>query len=578
MRKLLKYFENYRLASFLGPIFKLIETILELIVPLIVAMIIDIAIPSNNQQTVIGYIGIMFLLAFVGLLFSITAQFASAKAATGFTKNMTSDLYRHVMSLPKEAKDKYSSASMVARLTSDSFQIQGSLNMFFRLFLRSPFVVLGSLFMAIRIDSRMTWIYLTMIIILTIIVFAIIFISNPLHQRIRQQFDGLVGLTQEQIKGMRVIRAFRQQKREISAFKGQNAKVSQSQLLVGKVNAFLNPLTYVVVNTALIMVIWQGGDFVFRGDLTQGQLVALINYLSAILVELVKFAYVVTQLNKGLISGRRIADLLEIPSEEKEIVNNAALIEKDKTAIRIKDLEFTYPNANKPSLEDIDFAIMQGDFIGIIGSTGSGKSTLLQMITKSYNPSKGNIVYNPKYFNTESIESLRDSIAVVPSQVALFKGSIRSNILMGNPQATDEMIWQALADAQADEFVKKYPEGLDKEIEAFGRNFSGGQRQRLTIARALIKDASVIIFDDSTSALDYITEANFQKTLKERYSDRTIIMISQRTHSLQQADNILVLEEGRQLAFDKHDNLLKENQVYQEIYASQTVEGATDNG
>ncbi|XJS10070.1 ABC transporter ATP-binding protein [Aerococcaceae bacterium WGS1372] len=578
MKQLLKYFNGYRLSSIFGPMMKLMEALLELLVPMIVALIIDEAIPTGETGRVIRYIFIMFGLAFLSLFFSISAQFLSAKAAVGFTKNLKDDLYDIVIHLPKSVYNTISPASMITRLTSDSFQIQSGLNIFFRLLLRSPFIVFGSLILASQIDRRMTVIFVTMIILLFIIVGGIILLSNPMFSRIRSDFDQLVSLTREQMQGMRVIRAFNQTQREVDEFKEHNRSLTKEQIKVGFVNAFTSPLTYVVVNVALIIVIWQGGGYIHAGSLTQGQLVALVNYLLAILVELLKLTFVITQMTKSYASAKRVVELFEEPTESEYFENKEGKLADNDTIIRFEDVSFTYPDSTSPSLSDIHFSIKKNDFIGIIGSTGSGKSTLLQLITKTFDPSSGDIVYNEKLLDTTNRHTLRQAMSVVPSKIALFKGTIRSNLLMANPDASEEMMWQALEDAQALDFVSKYPEGLDKEVAVFGRNFSGGQRQRLTIARALIKPSSILIFDDSTSALDYVTEANFQRTLKEGYSDRTIIMISQRTHSLQLANNIVVLEEGQQIGFATHEELLETNAVYQEIHQSQQVKEAVNNG
>lgn len=577
MKRLVKYFKGYVLSSIFGPVMKLIEALLELMVPMIVALIIDVAIPSGDTNNIIQYILMMFGLAFLGLVFSIAAQFLSAKAAVGFTENLKSELFELVSQLPKKVYSTISPASIITRITSDTFQIQSGLNTFFRLFLRSPFIVFGSLVLASQIDSRMTFNFVLMILLLFVIVGGIILISNPIFSRIRDNFDQLVTLTREQMQGMRVIRAFNQTQREVDEFKDQNTSLTKELIKVGFVNAFTSPLTYIVVNVALIIVIWQGGTYIDSGTLTQGQLVALVNYLLAILVELVKLTFVITQMTKSYASAKRVVEIFEQPLESAYFDNESTESINDDTLIAFQDVSFTYPEATKPSLTNIDFNINKNDFIGIIGSTGSGKSTLLQLITKTFDPTDGNVVFNSNLLDTSNRNSVRDAISVVPSKVALFKGTIRSNLLMANPKATDKMMWQAIEDAQAFEFVSKYEEGLDKEVAVFGRNFSGGQRQRLTIARALLKPSSVLIFDDSTSALDYVTEANFQRTLKENYNDRTIIMISQRTHSLQLANNIVVLEEGQQIGFDTHNELLRTNSVYQEIYQSQQVKEVDDH-
>ena len=581
MKQLLKYFENYRLSSFLGPFFKLIEALLELTVPMFVAIIIDEAIPSGEVNQIFRYIAIMFAVGLTGFAFSITAQYHSARAAIGVTRNLGNALFKHIMHLPKATRDRLTPASLVTRMTSDLFQIQSAINLFFRLFLRSPFIVIGSLLMAMQIDLRMTIYFVVMIGLLTLVVVVSIYITTPIHARIRQELDRLVTLTREQIQGMRVIRAFRQEDREQTQFKIQNEILTADQIKVGKLTNFTNPLTYVIVNSVLILVIWQGGRFVNEGSLQQGQLVALVNYLLAILIELVNIAMFVLQLNRGLTSANRVVEVFNQPVEIPDFINpilevsdirNRSSVKATKdSSVVFNDVSFTYSNAAEASLQDINFSFSQGEFIGVTGSTGSGKSTLLRLITKTYDATSGQVSFNPKYFDTRSRQVLRSQISVVPQSATLFQGSIRSNLLQGYPEATDDELWSALEDAQASAFVKAKPGGLDANVEAFGRNFSGGQRQRLTIARALIKPARILILDASTSALDYVTEANFQKVLREKYQMLTIIMVSERTHSIKEADRIIVLEEGRQIGAGSHEELLSSNEVYREIHESQQV-------
>lgn len=569
MKQLIVHFKNYRLSSFFGPFFKLIEALLELTIPMFVAVIIDEAIPSGEVSNVIRYIAMMFGIGLTGFLFSITAQYHSARAAIGVTRSIGNDLFKHIIHLPKAERDDITPASLVTRMTSDLFQIQSAINIFFRLFLRSPFIVLGSMIMAMQIDLRMTSYFLAMILLLTVVVVGSLYITTPVHAQIRREIDRLVTLTREQIQGIRVIRAFRQEDREKQEFKEQNESLTFNQIKVGKLSNFTNPLTYVIVNIVLLLIIWQGGHFVNEGTLQQGQLVALVNYLLAILVELVKIAMFVMQLNRGLTSANRVVDVLNRPLETTEFNNPETAQTRD--SIVFEDVAFTYPDAAEASLEDVSFAIQTGDFVGITGSTGSGKSTLLSLLTKTYDPTSGKLYFDTGVFDVTSRQNLRNQISVVPQSATLFKGTIRSNLMRGNPRASEAELWAALDAAQAREFVRSKKGQLDAEVESFGRNFSGGQRQRLTIARALVKPAKVLILDAATSALDYVTESNFLKTLHEKYQDMTIVMVSERTNSIKQADKIVVLDQGKQIGVGSHKDLLEHNEVYREIHASQQV-------
>lgn len=570
MKTLLKYFKGYRLMGVLAPLGKLAEALLELTVPLIVVQIIDYVIPTGNRQSLIYYIGLMFLVAFISLGFSLTSQFFSARAAIGFTKNLTSDLYEKVLSLSQTAVDKFTPGSLVTRITSDTFQIQNALNLFFRLFLRSPFIVFGSLFMAMQIDLRMTRLFVIMIIILFAIIIGIIALTTPFQNDIRNKFDRLVTHTREQMQGFRVIRAFNQQQRERDEFSELNYTLTDKQKRTGYITVLTTPLTFVTVNLTLILLIWNGSTFVFEGTLTQGQIVALVNYLLAILVELTKLVLQTVRLNRGWVSARRVAKIINYESESDA---RSQSTEKDlaEVAFAFNEVSFRYPTAEKNVLNHLNFDVVKGQRFGIIGGTGSGKSTILHLIGNIYEPSEGEIAYNPDTFDSQSRKRLRDQVSVVSGKVALFKGTIRSNLLVAKADATEKEMWQALEDAQAKDFVLALEKRLDAPVSAFGRNFSGGQRQRLTIARALLRDSEVLIFDDATSALDYLTEANFLNTLSENYSDRTVIMVSQRTRSLENADNILVMDAGDQIGLGTHDELLETNQVYREIYDSQQV-------
>lgn len=581
MKTLLKYFKGYRLMSVFAPLGKLAEALLELTVPLIVVKIIDEVIPTGDRSSLLYYVGLMFIVAIVSLGFSLTAQFFSARAAIGFTKNLTDDLYKNVLSLSQSAVDRFTPGSLVNRITSDTFQIQGALNIFFRLFLRSPFIVAGSLFMAMQIDMRITQYFVWMTVILAIIIAGIIALTSPFQNEIRNTFDRLVTHTREQMQGIRVIRAFNQEKREQKEFNTINESLTDKLIKTGNITVLTTPLTFVVVNVTLILLIWNGATFVYEGTLTQGEIVALVNYLLAILVELTKLVLQVIRLNRGWISGKRVAMILNYDAETDQISNVVSgEMKKDQEpvsadtpdlAFAFNGVDFRYPTSEINVLNDITFQVNQGETFGIIGGTGSGKSTILHLLESIYHPTAGEIVYSNDLLTIESRRQLRDAISVVSGKVALFKGTIRSNLLISKADATDDEMWEALADAQALDFVKNLDEGLDAPVAAFGRNFSGGQRQRLTIARALLKPSEILIFDDATSALDYLTEANLLNALTEKYSDRTLIMVSQRTRSLEQADQIIVMDAGDQVGLGTHEELLESNQIYKEIYESQLV-------
>lgn len=591
MRALLPYFKGYQWPSVLSPLFKLFEALLELAVPLIVAAIIDQAIPESNQSLLITYIGLMFLVALIGLAFSLSGQHMAAKAATGFTNNLGQDLFRKITRLPKAQREKMGPSSLVTRMSSDLYQILMGLNIFFRLFLRSPFIVFGSLAMAFTIDYRMTLYFLGMVVLLFVIVLTIIYLTSPLHQFLRKEIDRLVNLTREQIRGIRVIRAFAQEKREIEDFDTVNQSITQNQLAVGRLSVLTNPLTYVVVNLTLVFILWQGGGFIYEGSLSQGQLVALVNYLLQILVELVKLTNVVIIFNRTAASGQRIIKVLELEEEAVHFDNgtinfmpclaedsadasskNPKTQTSDKQLLAVfENVSFTYPESSEAALQKLSFKIFQGQTFGITGSTGAGKSTVIQLLTKSYDQTQGLIHFNPDLMNINSRESLRSNISVVLQDARLFKGTIRSNLQVAKPDASEAEMWQALEDAEVTNFIKEDGLGLDSPVEAFGRNFSGGQRQRLTIARALVRPAQLIIFDAATSALDYLTEARIQQTIREKYQDRTLVIISERTQSIQNADQILVLEEGVQVGLGRHEDLLESNNIYREIFQSQQV-------
>lgn len=585
MKNLLKYFKGYRIISALAPLFKLFEALLELLVPLIIIQIIDQVVPTGDQQLLLTYVGLMFGIALVSWFFAIMGQFFSARSAVGFTKNLTQELFKKTLSLSQAAHDQLTPSSLTARITSDTFQVQTGVNLFFRLFLRSPFIVLGSLFMASQIDARMTRYFVVMTVLLSIIIIGIIRITTPYQREIRNKFDRLVTSTREQMQGIQVIRAFRQEEREKEEFKELNWDLAETQKKTGYLSILTNPLTFLAINVTLILLIWEGALFVDAGTLSQGQVVALVNYLLAILVELTKIVMQTIRLNRGWVSAGRISKVLAYDSESEEFapytertksfedvaVERIEEVDRDETAFIFDDVGFKYPTAEQNVLENIRFQVKRNSLFGIIGGTGSGKTTILHLLSNIYLPTDGQILYHPEIYQENSRANLRSEISVVSGKIGLFKGTIRSNLLVAKEDASEMELWAALEDAQAKDFVSALDGGLDAPVAAFGRNFSGGQRQRLTIARALLKPSEILVLDDSTSALDYLTEANLLEALEEKYSDRTIIIVSQRTASLENADNILVLEAGEQVGLGRHEELVRENEVYREIYESQLV-------
>lgn len=569
MKSLLKYFKGYLAETFLGPVFKLLEAIFELCVPLIIAHLVDQVIPQKETSGVVMTVGVLFLFAGFGVVVAITAQYFSSKAAVGFTREMTKELYDKILSLPKDKRDRIGTSSLVTRLTSDTYQIQVGINLFLRLFLRAPIIVFGSIIMAFTISPTLTLWFLGMVAILTLIIVIMSRIVNPLFATIRKITDRMVTVTRQQFQGMRVIRAFGQQARELEDFREVNQDYKVWQIRAGIWSSLVSPLTFLVVNTTLVCVIWQGQLTISAGLLTQGMLVALVNYLLQILTELIKLAMLVTSLNVSYISAKRVQEIFDL--KEEDLLE--ALAEETATeqeAISAEEVSFTYPTASSPALEGISFDLDQGQMLGIIGGTGSGKSTLVQLLSHLYAVSQGKLALYHQAHSPKTLKEWREWIAVVPQKAELFRGTIRSNLLLGMDESvTDHDLWWALETAQAADFVREKEGQLDEPVEAFGRNFSGGQRQRLTIARALLKKAPFLILDDSTSALDYLTEARLLKSIKEELSDTSLILVSQRTNSLKSADQILVLNKGHQVGLGNHEFLLATNEIYQEIHESQ---------
>ena len=570
MKDLLKYFRNYKKETILGPFFKLLEATFELLVPLLIAHLVDQLIPSQDQGGMLGLVVLLFVFAGFGVLVAITAQYYSSKAAVGYTKELTNDLYEKILSLSKEQRDRLTTSSLVTRLTSDTYQIQTGINLFLRLFLRAPIVVFGSIFMAFTISPQLTLWFIGMVALLTLIIVLMSRLVNPLYARIRKITDRMVNITRQQLQGMRVIRAFGQATHEEAEFNEVNQDYTKWQLVVSKWSSLISPLTFLVVNGTLICILWQGKASIQMGTLSQGMLVALVNYLLQILTELLKLAMLVTSLNQSYIAAGRIVQVFDEKSEELDQELEDVSVSDPQLALQIQDLVFTYPLAAKPSLEGIDLSLKKGQTLGIIGGTGAGKSTLVQLLGHLYEASKGSLTIFKDGENPKTLGQWRDWVAVVPQKAELFKGSIRSNLTLGlNEEPNEEQLWWALGVAQAAVFVHEKEGGLEAPVEAFGRNFSGGQRQRLTIARAILRQAPFLVLDDSTSALDYLTEARLLQALKEELTETSLILISQRTNSLRSAEQILVLDKGRQVGLGSHEDLVATNPLYQEIHYSQ---------
>lgn len=568
MKFLSRYFKDYIKESILGPVFKLLEACFELLVPLIIAHIVDTIIPNGSQGNLVAMLFLLVGLACIGIIVSLIAQYYSAKAAVGVTKELTNDLYQKVLSLPKSSRDILSSSSLLTRLTSDTLQIQTGINTFLRLFLRAPIVVFGSLIMAFYISPSLSAYFLGMIILLIFIVTVISVMTSRIYQSMRKELDGLVGQVRETVTGWRVIRAFGQRERENKAFQGINQIYKKQQLQAGFWSSLLSPLTFLVVNSTLLILIWQGNIAISHNLLEQGMLVALINYLLQILVELVKMIMVVSTLNQTYISAQRIQEVFEQESEDVESSLPKVVSEDKEIIFSVRHLSFSYPKSAEESLSDIAFDLRKGQFMGIIGGTGSGKSTLVDLLQALYSVPTNQLSLFIDGKSPKNLKEWRQQIAIVPQQAQLFAGTIRSNLSLGLEEISDNDLWSALEIAQAKSFIEDKG-GLDSPVEAFGKNFSGGQRQRLTIARAILQKAPILVLDDATSALDYLTESRLLVAIRQELPGQNLIMVSQRTNSLRTADQILVLEQGRQVGLGCHEDLLRSSAIYQEIHQSQ---------
>ena len=569
MKQILKYLKEYKKECICAPLFKLLEASFELIVPLVMAAIIDNGITASDKPYIWKMGGVLVLLAAVGLVSSVTAQYFAAKAAVGFSTKLRHILFEKIESLSFSKMDTVGTSTLITRMTSDINQVQSGVNLVLRLFLRSPFIVFGAMAMAFTVNVRAAMVFVVTIPLLSIVVFSVMAASLPLYKKVQSSLDTVLSHTRENLEGTRVIRAFNKQNDEIDSFNRDNELLTNMQQVVGRISALTNPLTFIIINIATIAVIVSGGKQVYAGILTQGEVVALVNYMSQILVELIKLANLIVQVTKAVACGNRIADVLSIPSK---------LPEKNPKLIGAKDgapeVEFdhvcmTYEGAADETLTDISFTVQKGQTIGIIGGTGSGKSSLVNLIPRFYDATKGTIRIQGNDINDYDAVQLRDKIGVVMQKAVLFAGTIADNLRWGKNDATEEEMWKALDIAQATEVVKGKEGGLDYMIEQGGKNLSGGQKQRLTIARAVVKDPDILILDDSASALDFATDASLRAALKGMHGDKTIFIVSQRTSSIQFADNIIVLDDGQMVCFGPHEELLETCETYKEIYDSQ---------
>lgn len=568
MGKLLHYLKAYTKESILGPLFKLLEASFELLIPIVMAHIIDEGINNRDMPYILQMGAIIVALGVIGLVCSITAQYFAAKAAVGFATALRYDLFRHIQSLSYSAMDTIGTSTLITRMTSDVNQVQSGLNLVLRLFLRSPFIVFGSMIMAFTIDVKAALVFVVTIPLLSIVVFGVMIISMPLYRNVQNRLDKVLLHTRENLAGARVIRAFNKEEQEKKDFEQANDSLVKGQIFVGKISALMNPLTYVIVNGALAVLIWTGAWQVEGGVITQGQVVALVSYMSQILVELVKLANLIINITKSLACANRIQSVFETEPGMVPGPGVSASVSGDDMVV-FENVSFTYANASEESLSNLSFKVKKGQTVGIIGGTGSGKTSLVNLIPRFYDATRGKIYIDGQEIDQYTYEQLRDQIGVVPQKAVLFKGTIADNLRWGSSDATKEQLEDALRAAQALDFVQDKENGLDSMILQGGSNLSGGQRQRLTIARALVRRPNILILDDSASALDYATDARLRKAIKNLDKDMTVFIVSQRAASIWHADQIIVLDDGEMAGIGTHDELLKNCSVYQEIYYSQ---------
>jgi len=567
MKKLLVYLKGYEKECILAPAFKMLEAIFELIVPLVMASIIDVGIAKRDKSHVLLMCACLLLLALVGLISSVTAQYFAARAATEFGSRVRNAVFDKIQKFSFSQIDRMGTSTLITRMTSDSNQVQTGVNMVLRLFLRSPFIVFGAMLMAFQIDVASAWIFALVIVLLSIVVFGIMLVSIPLYKNVQTALDKVLRVTRDNLMGVRVIRAFAREEEEEKIFHQENQTFLKSQLFVGKISALMNPLTYVLINIALVLLLWTGGHRVNTGAISQGAMVALVNYMSQILVELIKLANLIVTITKSVACGNRIQTILETNTDSIYAVKDD--IKKTSQAkIRFSNVSLTYERAKEETLSQITFSLKEGEQLGVIGGTGSGKTSLVHLIPAFYQASKGQVEVDGKDVRDWDIDRLRSKIGIAMQKAVLFSGTIRENLLWGNEKASDEELWDALSRAQAKDFVEEKAGGLEAKVEQGGKNFSGGQRQRLTIARALVKKPEILILDDSASALDYATDAALRKAIGQ-IKNMTIIIVSQRASSVKNADKILVLDDGKCVGLGDNDSLLRDCEVYRDIYYSQ---------
>ena len=568
MKIVLQILKKYRKECILAPLFKMLEAIFELLVPLVVADIIDNGIGFSDKPYIIKMVLVLVLLAAVGLVASITAQYFAAKAAVKTATSLRSKLFRHIQSLPFTELDKVGTSTLITRMTSDINQVQNGINLMLRLFLRSPFIVFGAMIMAFTIDIKSALIFVITIPALSFVVFGIMKITRPLYKGVQASLDKVLGVTKENLSGIRVIRAFNNEKKEEEEFYSANNKLTAIQVLVGKISALMNPLTYAIINVSIILLIWTGAIRVNIGELSQGQVIALYNYMSQILIELIKLANLIVSVTKAVACANRLKDVFEVNSSMAEGTRDK-FNQDSEYEVEFNNVSFKYATSGADVLTDINFKVKKGETIGIIGGTGCGKSTLVNLIPRFYDVTSGEILINGVNVNEYTFDAIKKKVSVVFQKTQLFKGSIKTNLLLADKNASDEVINKALEISQSKEFVEKKEGKLDFEVVQMGKNLSGGQKQRLTIARALVKQSDILILDDSASALDYLTDSKLRKAILEMENSPTVFIVSQRTASIMHSDKIIVLEDGKIASIGTHEELLKNCDVYKEIYDSQ---------
>lgn len=578
MKSISKYMKDYKKESILAPLFKMLEASFELMVPLVMAAIIDSGIENGDTAYILKMGAVLVFLAAVGLISSVTAQYFSAKAAVGFATQLRNALFSHIQGLSYTELDTIGTSTLITRMTSDVNQIQNGVNLTLRLLLRSPFIVFGAMIMAFTVDVKAALIFVVTIPLLAIVVFGIMILSMPLYKKVQTALDKILGRTRENLAGARVIRAFCNEGAETEAFEKENELLLNTQVFVGKISAAMNPVTYIIVNVALVVLLWTGAVRVDNGIITQGAVVALVNYMSQILVELVKLANLIIQLTKAFACAKRVDAVFDVkPSMENGKSKEIGNVDSE-SSIAFEHVCLTYSGAGDESLTDIHFSVKKGETLGIIGGTGSGKTSVVNLIPRFYDATKGTIFINGRDIREYDIETLRSSVGVVPQKAVLFKGTIRENLLWGNENATNEDLENALCISQAKEFVDTKEGRLDFMIAQGGKNLSGGQKQRLTIARAIVRRPQILILDDSASALDFATDAKLRQAIKSMGTDMTVIIVSQRASSIQYADKIIVMEDGELAGIGTHEELLAGNEIYQEIYYSQYPQEAPKSG